>query len=121
MNSNLAILLIFLAPGPPYIESDRPYSDLIDIDFHPPCEPNGIVTGYQVICKERNSAKNCGDRSFGRNQRRIRLDKLRRLTGYIVTLHAKTRLGKGKPATIEFYTKGDPSKNPLDNLILFYD
>jgi Fibronectin type III domain. len=103
----LCISCYYVVPGPPYILSDRQYTDLIDVDFSEPCEPNGEIIGYQARYQE-SDGRFSSPISYGPNQRRIRIDGLTKRTKYILELTAKTSLGLGQKATIEFYTKDDP-------------
>lgn len=94
-------------PGPPYILSDRQYTDLIEVDFAEPCEPNGQILAYRVRFQEFGQ-RFADPIDYGANRRRIRITGLKQQTKYILELFAKTSLGYGQKATIEFYTKGPP-------------
>ncbi|XP_047144342.1 protein sidekick-1 isoform X1 [Hydra vulgaris] len=91
-------------PGPPYLLSQRIYTSLIDVDFAAPCEPNGQVLGYRVQYKEKNGGffTTVG---YNKHTRRIRISNLRPLTSYLLSLSARTEVGYGLNATIEFNTK----------------
>eukprot|EP00111_Clytia_hemisphaerica_P021271 TCONS_00062616-protein len=94
-------------PGPPYILSDRQYTDLIDVDFAEPCEPNGQIYGYRAKYQEFGQ-KFSDPIDYPASQRRIRITGLVQTTRYILELTARTASGFGQKATIEFYTKGAP-------------
>ena len=100
---------IFLVPGPPYILSDRQYTDLVDVDFAEPCEPNGQIYGYRAKYQEFGQ-KFSDPIDYPASQRRIRITGLVQTTRYILELTARTASGYGQKATIEFYTKGAPGK-----------
>ena len=89
--------------------SQRIYTSLIDVDFASPCEPNGRVLGYRVEYKEKSGLA-LPPIEYSKETRRIRISNLRSLTSYLLSLSAKTDVGYGQKATIEFYTKGSTSE-----------
>lgn len=107
VNDNPSFYRHHTVPGPPYILSDRQYTDLIDVDFAEPCEQNGEILGYRVQYQEFGQ-RFSNPIQYPASQRRIRVTGLRQQTRYILELSAKTSLGFGQKATIEFYTKGSP-------------
>lgn len=91
-------------PGPPYILSERVYTNLIDIDFAQPCEPNGQILGYRIQYREK-FGKNGEPLYYGRDDLRVRVSDLKTDTTYFLELSAKTSVGYGQKATIDFHTK----------------
>jgi len=96
-------------PGPPYLLSQRVYTNLIDVDFDRPCDANGAILGYKIEYRERTSSTLI-PLTYDKNTRRVRITGLIPLTGYYLELSARTNVGYGKKAAIEFYTKGSPRK-----------
>lgn len=103
------LFVLFLVPGPPYILSERVYTNLIDIDFAQPCEPNGQILGYRIQYREK-FGKNGEPLYYGRDDLRVRVSDLKTDTTYFLELSAKTSVGYGQKATIDFHTKLSTSK-----------
>lgn len=96
-------------PSAPYILSERVYTNVFDLDFDTPCEPNGRIIGFKIEYRERAGAKTTTV-EYGSNERRIRISKLKPNTEYSLVLSAKNAMGFGEKAAIDFKTKGTSSK-----------
>ena len=75
-------LFVRSVPGPPYILSDRQYTDLIDVDFAKPCEQNGEILGYRVQYQEYGQRLS-DPIKYPATQRRIRVSGLRQQTRFV--------------------------------------
>ena len=96
-------------PSAPYILSERVYTNIFDLDFDTPCEPNGRITGFKIEYRERAGTK-IASTEYVSSTRRIRISNLKPNTGYFLQLSAKNAMGFGEKAAVDFYTKGTPSK-----------
>ena len=107
--SYMLITFSISVPSAPYILSERVYTNIFDLDFDTPCEPNGRITGFKIEYRERAGSKTTSI-EYGSNIRRIRISNLKPNTGYFLELSAKNTMGFGEKVAIDFYTKGTPSK-----------
>ncbi|XP_053386774.1 protein sidekick-1-like isoform X2 [Mercenaria mercenaria] len=93
-------------PDPPQIIwfQDVSYSK-VTVVWEPPVEPNGIITGYMVSYKLRDSPGEYADSSIlSSNTLNYTVDSLHRESFYEFRVKAKTTLGWGETASVEVIT-----------------
>ena len=78
---------------------------LAEIVWEPPLEPNGIITGYMVSYRLRDSGKPLINSTvLTPNTTKYTVGNLEREAYYEFRVTAKTRLGWGETADVEVYT-----------------
>ncbi|KAL4239205.1 Protein sidekick-2 [Mactra antiquata] len=93
-------------PGPPQKIwfPDVSYS-LVTVVWEPPAEPNGIITGYMVAYKLRDSPDNyVNSSSLSPKTLNFTVGNLQRQAYYEFRVTAKTTLGWGETASVEVFT-----------------
>ena len=99
-------------PGPPVIVWFPEVSyTLAEVVWEPPVEPNGIITGYMVSYKLRDSGDPLINSTvLSANTTRYTVGNLQREAYYEFRVTAQTRLGWGETASVEVYTMVNRSK-----------
>ena len=104
--SSCSCVCIVAVPGPPVIIWFPEVSyTLAEIVWEPPLEPNGIITGYMVSYRLRDSGKPLINSTvLTPNTTKYTVGNLEREAYYEFRVTAKTRLGWGETADVEVYT-----------------
>ncbi|KAK3090478.1 hypothetical protein FSP39_012184 [Pinctada imbricata] len=92
-------------PGPPmYLWFPNVTYTSVRIRWSPPEEPNGVITGYMVSyrIKDTNNVTNSSD--LVQSQHELGVFSLQRETYYVFSVRAKTRRGYGEAAEAKVYT-----------------
>ena len=78
--------------------------------WEPPTQPNGILTGFLVLYKEKNGNIQGNSSELPVAQREYTVATLQREKYYTFKVKAKTRLGWGQPKEVLVYTIINRSK-----------
>ena len=76
------------------------------MEWLPPKEKNGIITGYRVAYKQRDEPDSSAvvDDSLDASRRDFSVNGLIREKNYVFSITAKTRLGLGEVASVDVLT-----------------
>ncbi len=81
-------------------------STTVRVVWGPPKQPNGIITGYRVVYRERAQSPEYAivDDRLGDNRRNFTVSNLQQNAFYVFNISARTELGWGEEAKLEVIT-----------------